>query len=397
MTTKAQDEDELVGQLLQPSSVSADAALGTFWKGQVVVRDAGEASRLHNKGSYGKPQSGGALELDLIEASLLLETGRLKVVEAKDGVPLREMRLEGLLREGVSRSQEFEMRYFVYRDLRLRGYLVKAAKRSKLAFLSYPRGATVHTHKPSTLVGALGERMPVTVGQLLEWAREGTADGLALWLGLVDEEGDVTYYSLEKADPRGELPMRRELPTCRGVFLEDRVLVWDDENAAKLLGGEWIGRPVAGGLQLSLVESAHLLERGLLDLRPAAEPRGPATRELGFRGGDGAKPMSGGRFSKLAGQVQPDLDLRLKAYDDLKKRGLVVKTGFKFGAHFRAYTKSPGRTHAQYLVHAVEGGEPTTWPELARAVRLAHSVRKELLFALVGKGVEYLRLARLRP
>jgi tRNA-intron endonuclease len=380
--TKAQDEDELVGQLLQPGSVSADAALGTLWKGQVVVRDAGESSRLHNKGNYGRPQSGGALELDLIEASLLLETGRMRVVEARDGVPIREIRLEDMLREGVARSPEFEVRYFVFRDLRLRGYLVKAAKRSQLAFLSYPRGATVHTHKPSTLVGAIGERDAITVAQLARWAEEGAKENLAVWLALVDEEGDVTYYGLSKVDPRGDLPMRRELPTCRGVFLEDRVLVWDNENAAKILGGEWIGRPVAGGLQLSLVESAHLLGRGLLDLK---------------LGGDGAKPLAGSKFTKLARQVQPDLAMRLSAYDDLKRRGLVVKTGFKFGAHFRAYTKSPGKTHAQFLVHCVQPNEPTTWPELARAVRLAHSVRKELLFAVVGKDVEYLRLSRLRP
>ena len=77
---------------------------------------------------------------------------------------------------------------------------------------------------------------------------------------------------------------------------------------------------------------------------------------------------------------------------------MLVKTGFKFGAHFRAYTKKPEETHAEYLVHVVPNGFKSTWAEISRAVRLAHSVNKEIAFARVEKNkIDYVKFGRLRP
>ena len=82
----------------------------------------------------------------------------------------------------------------------------------------------------------------------------------------------------------------------------------------------------------------------------------------------------------------------------MKKNGLIVKTGFKFGSHFRAYTKKPGETHAEYLIHAVNADFKSLWSEISRAVRLAHSVNKEIIFAKVNKNyIDYIKFGRLRP
>ena len=95
---------------------------------------------------------------------------------------------------------------------------------------------------------------------------------------------------------------------------------------------------------------------------------------------------------------RPDFDLRYKVYKDLREKGLVVKTGFKYGTHFRVYDRDPGSNHARFLVHAVPRDLETSWPELSRAVRLAHGVRKEMVFgAADSRGVEYLRMRRIRP
>jgi len=37
------------------------------------------------------------------------------------------------------------------------------------------------------------------------------------------------------------------------------------------------------------------------------------------------------------------------------------------------------------------------WPEISRAVRLAHGVKKQILFGEVGHRVRYVRLERVRP
>jgi len=97
-------------------------------------------------------------------------------------------------------------------------------------------------------------------------------------------------------------------------------------------------------------------------------------------------------------KLQPDILLRLNVFHDLKQRRLLVKTGFKFGTHFRVYTQQPDTTHAEYLVHIVEKGFTSIWAEISRGVRLAHSVNKDFIFARVdGDSIQYIKLGRLRP
>ena len=96
--------------------------------------------------------------------------------------------------------------------------------------------------------------------------------------------------------------------------------------------------------------------------------------------------------------MQSDVKSRLIVFKDLKKRGLIVKTGFKFGAHFRAYAQKPDDTHAEYLIHVVEKDFKSIWAEISRAVRLAHSVNKEIIFARIENSkIDYIKFGRLRP
>jgi tRNA-intron endonuclease len=89
--------------------------------------------------------------------------------------------------------------------------------------------------------------------------------------------------------------------------------------------------------------------------------------------------------------------LRLRAYEDLTARGVIPKTGFKYGSHFRAYEGDPEAHHAKYLVHVVPKGHRGAWPEISRAVRLAHGVKKQILFGEIGDEVRYVKLERVRP
>ena len=110
------------------------------------------------------------------------------------------------------------------------------------------------------------------------------------------------------------------------------------------------------------------------------------------------KKVSRENLLKIVKNQQQDINLRFCVFKDLKKRGLLVKTGFKFGAHFRAYSTKPEDTHAEYLIHVVNKDFKSTWAEISRAVRLAHSVNKEISFAIVDKNkIDYIKFGRLRP
>jgi tRNA-intron endonuclease len=53
--------------------------------------------------------------------------------------------------------------------------------------------------------------------------------------------------------------------------------------------------------------------------------------------------------------------------------------------------------HSEYLVHTIPKDHVFLPPVLSRAVRLAHSVRKEMIFAYPNEGVRYLEIKRLKP
>jgi tRNA-intron endonuclease len=343
---------------------------------EVLVEDQAEASQIHNKGYYGVPQSGGALKLDLMEAIYLVESQRLEV-EA-DG---RKMSASDLLKLAHRSSESFEIRYLVYRELRQRGYIVKLGQ-PPLDFRVFPRGGSPNRTPSRWWVSAISERWTFDLGKLLGDLDRTTDVRKKLLLAVVDEESDVTYYEVRRVAPKGRLGAVDISRTVEGSLMADRVLVADKEGAAGLHGGHFFGKMIGPTLQLSLIEAAFLMELGVLRLSDAKTNRAVTLASL----------------KKRAKGLQPDFDLRLDAFKDMKGRGLIVKTGFKYGSHFRAYEGDPGKQHARYLVHAVPRGYTAMWPEVSRAVRLAHGVKKEILLGRVSeKEVEYVSLSRYRP
>ncbi|MEM2388594.1 MAG: hypothetical protein QXW78_05750 [Candidatus Thermoplasmatota archaeon] len=45
----------------------------------------------------------------------------------------------------------------------------------------------------------------------------------------------------------------------------------------------------------------------------------------------------------------------------------------------------------------IKNNYTSTWAEVSRAVRLAQSVKKEMIFAVVGKEIKYIRIKRITP
>ena len=349
---------------------------GDFRGDKVIVEDPAEASALHNRGSYGEPLGGGGVSLTLLEAVYLVETGRLAVHRDRADVPMRT-----LFRGAAAAYDQFEIKYVVYRDLRQRGYVVVEGS-GPPDFLVYPRGGTPKKSPAKYWVAAISERAVFDAAALAELMHRVAGIRKQLLLAVVDEESDLTYYAVRESDPKGRPPPARpDRPIATAHLLEDRAMVVEEAEARALHGNGFYGKIVGRRLQLSLIETAHLLKLGAIDLRNADTDRRIALP----------------RLVSEARRIQPDFDLRLAVYEDLKARGIVAKTGFKYGSHFRAYEGDPDRTHAKYLVHALPEAYRGMWPEVSRAVRLAHGVKKSLLFAAAGDSVRYIRLERVRP
>lgn len=342
----------------------------------VIVDDPAEASQIYNRGWYGNPQSGGSLKLEILEALYLLETGRLSVL--KEGGPMDFLQL---LKIGNKDLPSFEIKYLVYRDLRGRGYVVKSNGGSA-DFRVFPRGGSPSKTTSKWWVLALSERSIFQLEKVLADITKSRGLRKDLLLAIVDEEGDVTYYEVRKADPAGKQKRKPPAERMEGLFTGDRVIIDDPADALKLQKEHFFGKLLGERLQLSLIEAAYLMDKGQLIIKNAK----------------GGRAVSVEQLKGHARKIQRDFDLRLRAYEDLKERGLVAKTGFKYGSHFRVYEGDPNRMHARFLVHAVPEDYSAIWPEISRAIRLAHGVRKEILFGRVGEDeIEYVRLSRCRP
>ena len=358
------------------SHAVSDIPVGKLDGDTVLVEDDRAASTLYNKGSHGTPESGGALRLSYLESAYLVEADRLRVEDGEG----EEVTLEHLISSGGRADPVFEVMYLVYRDMRERGYLVKPSTTPGVDFDVFPRGGT-HKDPSRQWLLAVSERASFGTEPFLDMLHRAEKFDRRVLIGVVDEEGDVTHYAAQLREMGGTLPGEGE-GMLEGWAFEDRVLAFDLEAAGALAPPGHLGRRLGDMHQLSLIESAHLLETGHLTLKDAGT----------------GQPLDDEAFMARVRERRPDFDLRFKVYRDLRENGLVVKTGFKYGTHFRAYDRDPDTEHAKFLIHAVPRDLETSWPELSRAVRLAHGVRKEMVFgAADAKGVEYLKLRRVRP
>ncbi|MDE1820774.1 MAG: tRNA-intron lyase [Euryarchaeota archaeon] len=343
------------------------------------IEDPTAGSALHGRGGYGNVVPGGALELDPLETVYLTEMERLKV-HGPDGVSVG---FRDLLAQAHVRDSAFEIRYLVYRDLRQRGYVVLRGA-PPLEFSLLPRGGTPSKTPSKWWVESRSERVPFCLPELTEHLAQVRGARRTLLVGIIDEESDLTYYRVREVLPHGESPPPNPLSKVDGVLLGDRVSIFDAAQAQALDKSEHFGSKIGERLELSLLEALYLEREGRLTLQSSK----------------GTGMLLPKDFESKASQTEPDLLARLPVYQHLRAQGLVPKTGFKYGAHFRAYEHDPASSHARYLVHVVPANWSAPWPEVARAIRLAQGVRKQLLLASLPPGdsaPRYLHLERMRP
>jgi tRNA-intron endonuclease len=194
-----------------------------------------------------------------------------------------------------------------------------------------------------------------------------------LIFAIVDGDGDVTYYSISRHFPKG--PHNREIRgRYTALLLDDMGIMLEGHDELHSL---FYGKKMDDALYLSTFECIYLIKKNVLKLK------------------EGKKRVTASALLKRTGKKDPEIERKMVIYSDLRDRGLIVRTGFKYGTHFRVYVKDVEQ-HARYLAHAVAPDYKGTWPEISRGVRLAHGVKKEFIMAEASKKPRYLRIKRVR-
>ena len=165
-----------------------------------------------------------------------------------------------------------------------------------------------------------------------------------------------------------------------GVFFpEDMTTVADESDDSKQIYNDlWFGQYGTYKLgergvlnKLDVYETVYLIDNSILNVRSHQR----------------------GEIFNIACRRRSDFPKLYQVYSDWRSKGYVVKTGFKFGTHFRIYfpgakpiRESPSWVHSKHVIHVFPRDVKMLISEWARAIRVAHSVRKTFILAIPGKS-----------
>jgi tRNA-intron endonuclease len=315
---------------------------------------------LYEQGGYGRP---GRHELRLGPQEALYLVHRQKIA-----VPGHTF--DSLL-SCFSREPNFLRTFLVYRDLRERGYAVQPGPQD---FRVYRRGERPGTGESKYLVRVLSERDLVHFEEVGKEAISSSHMRKQFVLAVVDDEDELTYYEVRTPALPKESPLPVPPPLTASLVGTKAVISTPPPELEK----GWYGKKfdpehifLSGeeAFFLSTIASCTLLREGV---------------EISLE-----------EFLGNSSRGDPEFREKVQVYSDLRKRGYVPRTGYKFGHHFRVYRQE--KSHSDLLVQAVGQGETLPMNLISRSVRLAHSVKKKMLFACVyAESTQYIEFGRIK-
>lgn len=175
------------------------------------------------------------------------------------------------------------------------------------------------------------------------------------------------------------------LPSVTGVkcyfFRETEMsMIFDQDAAEKLYYQAWIGQlgkykqeKASKNLSLDLIETIYLMNE---------EPVGIEVVDA-----SSGEVLSNRELLEFALNEHPGIDDLLAVYQDWRRSGYIIKTGFKFGAHFRIYFPGAGTgknkwVHSKHVLHVFPKSYSMLMSEWGRIIRLSQSVRKTFILGV---------------
>ena len=176
----------------------------------------------------------------------------------------------------------------------------------------------------------------------------------------------------------------------KALMIDDSIIVPGLEDSRLLYSCGFYGQPIGvekprgadfeAPLKLSLVEALYLASKGFIKILK------PDGTELALN-----------ELEKMLDST-PKYRGLYEVYKSLRDKGLVVRSGLKFGADFTVYRLGPGLEHAPFIVHVEDPDRPLDPTYIVRAGRLGHSVRKKFVIAFKkGDNINYLLFNWYRP
>ncbi len=173
--------------------------VGNLIKGKVIIeKEFSKAQSLNNRSCFGEIKGGNSprLELSLFEALYLLEDEKISIKKNN-----KKVSINSLINEAEKTQDDFYSKYCVFKDLRTRGYILKTALKFGADFRVYDKGVRPGKKHARWLLYCANENEKMTWKQFSAMNRVSHSTKKALLVGIVDSEGDVTYYEINWVRP----------------------------------------------------------------------------------------------------------------------------------------------------------------------------------------------------
>lgn len=169
---------------------------GIFSNERVVAEACNAVRELYDKSRYGEETGDGKFQYSLVEALFLMEKGRMEIYEGK-----KAMGFDSFLKKAGKVEPNFWVRYCVFKDMRARGYIVKTALKFGADFRVYDRGVKPGEDHAKWVLFPVHEATGFTWYEFAAKNRVAHSTRKRLLLGIVDDEGDVTFYEIRWTRP----------------------------------------------------------------------------------------------------------------------------------------------------------------------------------------------------
>jgi len=157
-----------------------------------VSSNSVEAQNLFSSQGFGK-KDGEKIIYSLVEAFYLMEGGLMEIFDFRD----KKLSKKNLNQKFERIDKKFKTKYFVFRDLRKKGYIVKTGLKFGAEFRVYEKRAK---HSKWIL-------FPVSENETMTWHDFSAKNRVAhstkknLLIAVVDEECDVSYFEVRWTRP----------------------------------------------------------------------------------------------------------------------------------------------------------------------------------------------------
>jgi tRNA-intron endonuclease len=175
------------------------------------------------------------------------------------------------------------------------------------------------------------------------------------------------------------------------VLKDGRLIVWSIKDSRRLYSQNFYGKPLGipkpkddfeAPLILDPIEGMYLLENGLISVYSISETNLINILDL----------------KKIVAETLDEIEEKYMVYKNLREKGLIVTPGIKYGCDFAVYEKGPGLDHAPYIIKVKKNQDGLTAAEIVEAGRLATSVRKTFIIAVVSPDdIRYFSFKWWRP